>query len=137
MEKRPRTSDSSTILEFTLVGRENPVMGANVRHSLSCDSSCQPKERLLEVVVALGTDIIVLNVLSSVESHVLSLDDPLCRVHLKGFLLRLVLLALTKHFKYHLCLDAIYQNRSRCPRAFLHPQRIRTKATAEQVPAKQ
>mmetsp|Transcript_8073 Transcript_8073/g.18896 ORF Transcript_8073/g.18896 Transcript_8073/m.18896 type:complete len:213 (-) Transcript_8073:158-796(-) len=51
-----------------------------IRHS--CDSSCQPKERLLEVVVALGTDIIVLNVLSSVESHVLSLDDPLCRVHL-------------------------------------------------------
>ncbi len=44
--------------------------------------ACQPKERLLEVIIGLGGDVIVLKVLLSVESDGLGLHLPLLDINL-------------------------------------------------------
>lgn len=51
---------------------------------LAAELACKPKERLLKVVVALGTDVVVLQVLFAVEGNVLGLDLAILDVHLQA-----------------------------------------------------
>ena len=44
--------------------------------------ACQPKERLLEVIIGLGRDVVVLKVLLSVESNGLGLHLSLLDINL-------------------------------------------------------
>ena len=46
------------------------------------ETSCQPQERLLELIVALGLHIVVLQVVSSVESDLLGLYFAVLDIHL-------------------------------------------------------
>jgi len=48
---------------------------------VSNELSCEPKERLLEVVVGLGRDVVVLQILLAVEGDSLGLDLALFHVH--------------------------------------------------------
>ena len=58
--------------------------GHKVQVRLATQLSRQPQERLLEVVVALGADVVVLQVLLAVECDVLSLDLAILDVNLPG-----------------------------------------------------
>ena len=56
--------------------------GHKVQIGLSTQLACQPKEGLLKVVVALGTDVVVLQVLLAVECNVLGLHLAVLDVNL-------------------------------------------------------
>lgn len=56
--------------------------GNKFQCSVSDKLSCEPEERLLEVVVGLGRDVVVLEILLSVESDCLCLDLALLYVDL-------------------------------------------------------
>lgn len=63
-------------------GSKEYSVRATYQSSVTDKLSCQPKERLLEVVVGLGGDIVVLKVLLSVECDGLGLDLSLLHINL-------------------------------------------------------
>lgn len=53
-----------------------------INYQLPCELPGKVEERLLEVVVALGRDLVILEVLLPVEGHHLGLHLPVLHVHL-------------------------------------------------------